>query len=337
MFLARYALRPDYLLFVGAGDARKNVLGLLQAYAMLPKTMRMKHQLVIVGADVARLHEAATSLGIEPRELAPLRYMPEEDLPALYSMCRAFVMPSKHEGFGLPALEAMACGVPVIASNTTSLPEVVGANDALFDPYDPASIADRLQLVLKDDEFRSRLARDGLARAAEFTWEESARRAWIALEAMEERGAWRSRRASNVLLRRKPRLAYVAPLPSVFTAASGDARDLLPELTRFYDITLVTGTALTDGDNDTLRSVFPTMSESRFASAASSFDRIIYEVGNSEPYGSILEYLLPRHPGVVILREACLCDIPLAGFLRTGERDGKHWLGRCSTAMAGRQ
>ena len=99
----------------------------------------------------------AASLGVRPAELALLRDVSEADLPALYSICRCFVMPSKHEGFGLPALEAMACGTPVIASNTTSLPEVVGLGEALFDPHDAGDIAERLRRVLTDSDFHARL------------------------------------------------------------------------------------------------------------------------------------------------------------------------------------
>ena len=100
--------------------------------------------------------------------------MPEADLPALYSAATAFVFPSLYEGFGLPVLEAMACGTPVICSNTSSLPEVAGAAALLVDPLDTAALADALRHVLTDGDLRADLRRRGLAQAARFTWTQTA-------------------------------------------------------------------------------------------------------------------------------------------------------------------
>ena len=320
-FLSRHGLRAEYILFVGAGDARKNELGLLQAYALLPDALRKRHQLVIVGAsEPERLQETATSYGVNKEDLGLIRHVSEDDLPVLYALSGVFVMPSKHEGFGLPALEAMACGAAVIASDTTSLPEVVGREDALFDPNDPASIALKLKTTLEDAAFRQDLKSHGLARAEEFTWEESARRCWAALEGWHARGTVSSvRRTTSSVAARRPRLAYVSPWTRALSGFPDNATDLLPELSRYYDITLVTDAPPIEG-LDRLRSILPTIPVSRFESDI-GFDRIVYDLRDAEPYNEILRSLLPRQPGVVILNDASLTEIAFAEYRRTGERE----------------
>ncbi len=139
--LRRYGLRDGFILFLGAGDIRKNEAGLMAGYARLPEALRAAHQLVIVGgSDGQDLIELRRN-GLTRADVVTVPYVEEGDMPALYSACTLFVLPSLHEGFGLPAAEAMACGAPVLASNTTSLPEVVGRPDAMFDPEDPAEMA----------------------------------------------------------------------------------------------------------------------------------------------------------------------------------------------------
>ncbi len=136
----------------------KNVDGLIRAYALLPQALRAQHQLVIVCAvhmqDRLRLEAVAKKQGLAPDELVLTGFVPEDELVLLYNQCKLFAFPSWHEGFGLPALEAMACGRAVIGSNSSSLPEVIGREDALFDARSDASIAEKIAQVLSDDAFK---------------------------------------------------------------------------------------------------------------------------------------------------------------------------------------
>ncbi|MCZ7542508.1 MAG: glycosyltransferase family 4 protein [Anaerolineae bacterium] len=173
---ARYGLPAGYLLFVGTFEPRKNLPGLLRAYRLLRDDLPDAPSLALVGrrgwlyADVFDLVRALDLTA----HVRWLEDAPGADLPALYSGATALVMPSFYEGFGLPALEAMACGAPVVASNRASLPEVVGPAGVLVNPDDAAHIADGLRRVVVDSELRASLAREGLARARSFTWRRTA-------------------------------------------------------------------------------------------------------------------------------------------------------------------
>ena len=182
-----HGLAKPFICWVGTpGESRKNVAGLLQAFARLPPQLRAQFQLLIIGktqtGEVDALSRRARHFGLEQDDVVYGGYIDDDELARLYNICRAFVFPSFYEGFGLPALEAMQCGAPVIASNATSIPEVVGSTVALFDPNSVDDIADKLQRVLADDKFRADLISGQRQQARRFSWDESARRAIKAFE-----------------------------------------------------------------------------------------------------------------------------------------------------------
>ncbi len=174
---ARYRLPADYILFVSTIEPRKNVDGLLRAYAALRADLPDAPPLVLAGTR-GWLYDETLAL-VEPLGLGSsvfwLDTFDYADLPALYGGARVFCLPSFYEGFGLTALEAMACGAPVVVSDRSSLPEVVGEAGLYADPDDPSSIADALHSVLTDSALAADLRRRGLARAAQFSWQQAAR------------------------------------------------------------------------------------------------------------------------------------------------------------------
>ena len=183
----KFGILKPFILYVSGGfDVRKNVNGLIRSYARLSTTLRQNYQLVIAGEIQEREKqeylEFAEQQGIRHAELNFTGYVSDEELVRLYNLCEVFVFPSFHEGFGLPVLEAMACGAAVIGSNTTSIPEVIGRDDALFDPYSDQEIAEKLEQVLTDEDFRKELKRHGLKQAKRFSWDESAKKAIDAFE-----------------------------------------------------------------------------------------------------------------------------------------------------------
>ncbi len=304
--LRRYGLRGDFILFLGAGDIRKNEAGLIAAYARLPPGLRDSHQLLIVGKmDPAAFYETARSLEVPADDFVIAPFVPEGDLNALYSACTLFVFPSLHEGFGLPVAEAMACGAPVIASNTTSLPEVIGRDDATFDPRDPDAIADCMREVLENPALRQDLAQWGPIQAARFTWPSSAARAWNALEAIHAARQEKDRPRRHALLSVRPSLAFVSPFPPQASGVADYSHDLVFVLARHYDITLVSEAEIAE---PRLAGAFTLLRPEEFLAAAGGFDRVIYQIGNSEFHHFQLETLLAQCPGVVVLHDTFLSD-----------------------------
>jgi alpha-1,3-rhamnosyl/mannosyltransferase len=168
----RYALPERYVLYLGSDKPHKNLAGLTDAWARIAKWPEVAGaSLVIAGAGEARAAERGSDARI--RWLGPA---PEADLPALYGGATFFVFPSLYEGFGLPVLEAMACGTPVVCSDGSSLPEVAGDAAVLVDARDPAALGEAIASLLNDAGRRDRLRERGLAQAARFNWESTARR-----------------------------------------------------------------------------------------------------------------------------------------------------------------
>jgi len=174
--LKRYVIERPYILYVGSLEKRKNLPRLLEAYAYLRETLP-GWKLVIVGGRKWKsdpIYKAVQRLGLEPHVIFT-GFVAEEDLPALYNGADLFVFPSLYEGFGLPVLEAMACGTPVVTSNTSSLPEVAGEAALLVAPTDVKAIAAAMQRVLSEPDLAAELRRRGLERASQFSWERTAR------------------------------------------------------------------------------------------------------------------------------------------------------------------
>jgi glycosyltransferase involved in cell wall biosynthesis len=173
---SQYNLPDSYILYVGTIQPRKNICSLIEAYARLSEGRKMMPRLVIVGRKgwlFDRLFERISDLGLTD-EVIFTGFVPDKDLPFIYDGASVFAYLSLFEGFGLPPLEAMACGVPVVVSNTTSLPEVVGDAGFLVMPTDIDAIAAALRTMLDNFEIVETMSKKGLARARTFSWERCA-------------------------------------------------------------------------------------------------------------------------------------------------------------------
>jgi glycosyltransferase involved in cell wall biosynthesis len=175
----RHALQGPFILSVGDIQPRKNHIGLIKAFAKLVKAYpQLKHKLVLVGKPTwfaAKVEEAARESGVADR-IRFMGFVPDAELLQLYNACDVFVFPSFYEGFGLPVLEAMACGRAVVCSDASALPEVVDGAAILFDPYSVDKMVRAIGDILVDPELRGRMERLGLQRAAHFSWQKTAER-----------------------------------------------------------------------------------------------------------------------------------------------------------------
>jgi glycosyltransferase involved in cell wall biosynthesis len=174
--LSRYGITRPYLLYLGGINARKNITQLFTAYARI----RERHpDLLLVVGGKRQWRTGEIDAAFRRLDLAShvhfTGYVADGDLPALYSAAELFVFPSLYEGFGLPPLEAMACGTPVVTSNVSSLPEAVGDAALTVDPYDVGELVLAIDRLLTDEMLRADLRRRGLERASRFTWARTAR------------------------------------------------------------------------------------------------------------------------------------------------------------------
>jgi glycosyltransferase involved in cell wall biosynthesis len=175
---SKYGVSRDYLLTVGTLGPHKNLITLVEAIRVLRGRGERSLQLLVVGADGRKksgVLEAIQAARLTSEDIRFLGFVPDKDLPMLYAGSSAFVLPSLYEGFGLPLLEAMACGVPVIASNSSSIPEVVGDAALLVPPMHAEAFADAILRVRSEADLRRTMIEKGINRAACFRWEKTAR------------------------------------------------------------------------------------------------------------------------------------------------------------------
>jgi glycosyltransferase involved in cell wall biosynthesis len=178
----RLGIERPYVLALGTIEPRKNLTRLIEAWAALPGAIRQGFELCLAGAMGWKTEPISQALAAHANSVRLLGYVADEDLPALYRGAELFVYPSLHEGFGLPVLEALACGTAVITSRTSSLPEVGGEAARYVDPLDTGDIRRALEALLGDDAARAELASRGPAQAARFSWRRTAEETLAAIE-----------------------------------------------------------------------------------------------------------------------------------------------------------
>lgn len=310
--LGELGVTRSFVMSLGCLEPRKNLAQLVRAFAAMPIELRMNRQVVLVGeSDQGRvevIQRMAAEAGLGADQLQVLRRVCDEDLILLYRTCEIFVFPSLSEGFGLPLLEAMSCGAVVLGARSTSIPEVIGRDDALFDPMSVSELRDLMIRVLVDHDFRHSLRAHAAKRSAEFSWDRTAQRAIQAIEAGVER-----KRADSVFFHPKvgggmgkPRLAMVSPLPPEQTGIADFVVELLPLLGETYDITVISDRA--NVHSEAAGDTFPICTVAWFEENAQFFDRVVYQVGNSPFHAHMLD-LIRRIPGIVVLHDFFISDL----------------------------
>ncbi|MCZ6914890.1 MAG: glycosyltransferase [Rickettsia endosymbiont of Ixodes persulcatus] len=299
----KYRIKKKFIFYTGGFDHRKNLAGLIEAFSLLPKKIRNQHQLILTGKlsnpTCININYIKKRFKIKEDEIITTGYIADKELVCLYNLCSLFVYPSLHEGFGLPVLEAMACGAATICSDTTSLPEIAGNKNSLFNPKKPSNITKKILEVLTNPYYQQSLKEHGKQHAKKFTWEATAKKVLTSYESLQEttKLAKNKFKASSYSPKK---LAFVSPLPPQKTGVSEYSRQLLPELGRFYKIVII---CEEDFVEDTwITENFTIRDKDWFLKHAFFFDIILYNFGNS-PFHYYMFKLLDNHPGIVVLHD----------------------------------
>ena len=307
---ASYAIRQKLLVYTGGDDFRKNIGGLINALATLSVSLRAITTLAIVGNISAASQKAYFSLakraGLNADDVLFTGYVDDLTLVNFYQACDAFVFPSLYEGLGLPVLEAMNCGAPVIGGNNSSIKELINFDDALFDADSSTAMGSSIEQVLSNRAFADQLRAVSKKQAPLFTWERSAN---LVNESYNEslnanRGLGVSLAMSNWQPRK--RLAMLTPLPPSQSGIADYSADFLPFLSRHFEIDIYLFGHRTDDQQ--ISASFRIFDASTFALAAPAYDAILYEIGNSDFHTHMLDLIL-KFPGIVTLHDAYMSGI----------------------------
>jgi glycosyltransferase involved in cell wall biosynthesis len=168
----KYQLPDNFMFFLGNTDPKKNTPNVLKAFADFNATSEVKYKLVMLDYEETALMQVLNDIGHPEvrKDIVMTGYVPNTEMPAIINQCKVFLYPSLRESFGIPILEGMACGVPVITSNTSSMPEIAGDAAVLVDPTKPEEITEAIRKILSDDNYRIELCEKGIARAKLFSW-----------------------------------------------------------------------------------------------------------------------------------------------------------------------
>jgi len=297
-----------FVFYLGGNDIRKNMEGAVEIFASLPQELIETHQLVLndVG-DETVFRNKVRSAGLADQDVVIIGKISDDDLLKLYNLCTVFIFPSLYEGFGLPILEAMACGAPVITANNSSLPEAVGRDELLFDARDPKQAASLLAHVLTDSAFREELSSYGVERARQFSWEKSAHLAWQSMESLQQESLQTRVFSSAQIEKSRPRIAFLSPLPPQQSGIADYSADLLPYLASYFDIDLFVEPGVEISENARLGdfNVYPW---TELLSRREDYATVVYQFGNS-PFHSHMFELEKKFPGVVVLHDFFLSGI----------------------------
>jgi glycosyltransferase involved in cell wall biosynthesis len=293
----RFGLQREFLLYVGAPDYRKNLRDAIRAFAALPAECRADLDFAVVCRMKPAEREVVLAWACQDGVASALRLIcsaNDEDLRVLYSLCRLFFFPSLYEGLGLPVLEALHCGAPVVTSDRSSLPEYAGPRSWLCDPTSPETIARVLQQALTEPRETHRQERQQFARC--FSWEKTAEHAGTIMERIIKRRVYP--------VRRRRRLAWVLPLTRKTRRLAEDAADLLSLLADDFDVEIIAASLFLEVPEALLRHhLVLTAREVPARHAALPYDLFIYPF---DPGAADLDmlHLSRRFPGLVLRHDS---------------------------------
>jgi glycosyltransferase involved in cell wall biosynthesis len=305
----KFGIPGGFVISISGIDYRKNMPRTLQSYSRLEPRLRKEFPLVIVckllPEEENHLRGQAADLGIAD-QVVLTNYVSDDELAALYRMAAVEFFPSLYEGFGMPVLDAMLCGVPVVTSNVSSLPEVAGDAALLVDPLNVDEMADALTRVLEDETLRAEMRAKGLAQASAFSWEKAANVFHQVYETVGKPDGWAY---AAPLLQRSPSqlhsLALVSPLPPQRSGVADFSVDLLQALREHLPVTAFVQPDLLSAIRQRVNGPVESIVELPRLVHAGEIDGVLYQVGNSVFHHFLLPYLMAV-PGVVELHDGIL-------------------------------
>lgn len=294
----KYSIDSTYLMCTGGDDERKNLDGLILAYSMLPAQLIEQYQLVIVCGLKEHSYQRYTEL-IEKHHVTGrvilTDFVPIEELIILYNLAHLLVFPSKYEGFGLPIVEAWACGTPVLTSNNSSLCEIAGDAAILVDPFSVEDIARGLNTALTNTDL-SKLRIMGIEHSKLFQWDVVAD---LTISYVEKEFSLKAKPALTPDTKgKKTKLAFFSPLPPIKSGISDYSADILNAICDSFDIDVFIDDGYTS-DRSLNRSIH-VYHHREFR--AKKYEHILFQVGNSEYHTYMFPYLV-KHGGVVVLHD----------------------------------
>lgn len=301
---SRYGIHREYLLCTPGFDYRKNIPGLFQAFSQLPVEIRERYDLVLVCKLTTRQKEILLNiwkeLNLPPDHLVLTNYIPTEHLVILFDGAEIFIFPSLYEGFGIPVLESMSRGCPVVTSDISSLPEVCESAGLLVNPYNAKEISSAVEEILINNALRQKLITLGTLQFQKFTWKKVTERILIVFGEIAEKSP--DVPCSKGTTRK--RIAFFTPLNPIKSGISDYSEELLKFLKPEHEIDIFIDGNYTPNNPDIVNS-FHIYPHTLFESKKTLYDLCIYQVGNSKYHSFMVEYLL-KYPGIVVFHDVIL-------------------------------
>lgn len=289
-----YNITDDFIMCTGGDDDRKNIDGLIIAYSKMPKELISKFQLVVAcklsQASEERYYRLATENNIRDRVILT-NFVPLNHLILLYNIAHIVAFPSKYEGFGLPVVEAMACGTPVLTSNNSSLGEIANGAAILVDPFDSDDISKGLVKILTETDLDD-LTQKGYECIKKFTWQKVAHSTHLGLGKLEI--------DNNQLPISNKKIAFFTPLPPIQSGISDYSVDILNKLSNFFTIDVYIDQGYKPNIN--FREGISIFNHNKFESKQDEYHEVIFQMGNSEYHTYMFKYI-QKYSGVVVLHD----------------------------------
>ena len=297
----KHGIKNKFVLSTAGMDFRKNIEGIFHAFSSIESKLDLVIVCKLSPEDAKRLTKIWEYLRIPRSQLILTNYIPDEDLIALSDAAEVFIFPSLYEGFGLPVLEAMSRGCPVVTSRISSLPEICESAALYVNPYNPKDIAQTIDRIVRDDHLRNKLIKMGQEQYRKFSWRR------VAQEFMDNLKAADGLERMGELPRY--RIAYFTPLNPSNSGISDYSEELLPHLSKYLDVDLFIDSKCTPS-NPAIKGAFNIYPHENFENMNKkiNYDLCLYQMGNSYFHEYMLKYIL-ENPGIMVLHDATLTGL----------------------------